>query len=159
MDMIDPTNANAGLFLVIIATAIATILTGFIVVALIARFGFKIKVSFSGFIAAATLSIFFFIGAGALGPSESTTKLPIIQLYSVFLFIGTIVFNVFLLKFFKLKSINEQVLAEYNKSTSECREHYKTILKELQAIEKLKIEEKLSSPSKFKQFFKISNKG
>lgn len=159
MDMIDPTNANAGLFLVIIATAIATILSGFILVACIARFGLKIKVSFSSFITSATLSLLFFIGVGALGPSESTSKLPIIQLFSIFLFIGTILINLLFLKLLKPKSIVDLALAEHNKSTPDCQEHYKSILRELQEIEKLKVEQNLNTSNKFKQFFKFSKKG
>jgi len=52
MEMLDPSNTNPGLFLVIMATAIGTILFGFLMVALIARYKFKIKVTVSSFIAA-----------------------------------------------------------------------------------------------------------
>ena len=58
MEMLDPSNTNPGLFLVIMATAIGTILFGFLIVALIARYKFKIRVTVSSFIAAVTLSVF-----------------------------------------------------------------------------------------------------
>lgn len=157
--MIDPTNANAGLFFVVIATAIATILTGFIIVALIARFGFKIRINISSFIAASTLSVLFFIAIGALGPVEAKSTVPVVQLYSLFLLIGTVVVNFVLLKLFQPKNIEALITTEYKKSTAECQEHYKAILKELRAIEKLRISQELKTPSKFKQIFKFGNKG
>ncbi len=43
--------------------------------------------------------------------------------------------------------------------TPESKEHYKKLLKDLQKIEKLQVEQKLSIPSKFKNIFKISKKG
>ena len=154
MDMIDPTYADAGLFLVIIATAIATILTGFLIVACIARFGFKIKVSVSSFITAAVFSVLLFIGVGALGPNESTSSLTVVQVFSLVLFIGTILINIFLLKCLRPRSIEELVLAEHKKSNSDCKEHYKIILNELHEIDKSKIAHGQNTPNIFKRIFK-----
>lgn len=159
MEMIDPSNINAGLFLVIMATAIATIFGGFIIVALIARFGLKIRISFSGFIASVTLSVLFFIVSAALGPKEASASLPVIQIYSFALLVFTIIVYVLFLKAFQPKNLETLSIKEYNKSTPQVQEHYKNILKELQEIEKLKIESKQNISSKFKQKFKMKKGG
>lgn len=159
MDMLNPANADVGLYFVIIATAIATILSGFLIVALIARFGFKVKISFSGFIAATFLSILFFIGAGAIGPNETTFSLMIVQAYSLFLFVGTIILNYILLKLFQPKSMMDLAKSESLKASADLKVHYDVILKELNAINNLKKEQGGNSSVKIKQFLKSGQKG
>ncbi|MDH2104132.1 MULTISPECIES: hypothetical protein [Acinetobacter] len=158
MEMLDPSNTNPGLFLVIMATAIGTILFGFLIVALIARYKFKIKVTVSSFIAAVTLSVFSFICFGSLGPMEPKYSTSVVQLYALGLLAGTLILNIVLLKLFSPKTIEQLALKGFNKSENEQKEHYKNILKEFKCITDLEDKNKLNKRS-FNLLNVFKNKG
>ena len=158
MEMLDPSNTNPGIFLVIMATAIGTIIFGFFIVALIARYKFKIKVTISSFIAAVTLSVLSFISFGSIGPLEPKYSTSVVQIYALGLLLGTLILNILLLKMFSPKNIEQLALKGFYKAENEQKEHYKNILKELKCITDLEAKKTLNNRT-FSLFNGFKNKG
>ena len=150
MDMIDPTLTDPGVILVVMGTAIATLLAIFLIIAAITRYVLKVKISVSGFISAMILSVLVFIILSIMGPIASESNIGTIQAYALFILLASILVNIGLLKIFKPKSLEELILTEYKKTASvEEQEHYKNILKDISEIEKIKLVSKQLETNKF----------
>lgn len=159
MEMLDPTSVNSGLFLVVLASAIATILAAFLVLAFIARVGFKIKISISSFITSVVTALLSFVVIGVFGPTEANNGIAHVQLYSLGMFIATIIVFFLMLKLLRPKTLEEQILKKYNSSPDELKSHFKNILNELNDIEKKENILNVNHGLMNKIFNKFSKKG
>lgn len=148
-----PTDPNVGMLFSFIAVAIASIASMFVFLAVVARFGFKIKISLQSFITSMTLSSVLFLLLTTLIPmpeEEVPGSIGQFELMSLALFVITLISFVVFLKIFRKKNIREQVLIKCTKSNEKEKPFYKEILSNLEKIEDLsKKSEKMTEKSKF----------